>query len=195
MTYCSGQTKAIVILKFKNGTEERILSSKPPVSIQKSSGVGGIKTIYLRGFAYAGGSQCRELPGYEERHGTLPANVTPTLRTGSGGTCGGGSSIQYIVNEIGFNSGTEWARGSVSIRQEYDAGNCNIKITDQSGTIYEKSISQACPEHEVSCGDECPEGYIKCECFGYPGYCCIPCSEIKSEIKGLTSIVRGINNG
>lgn len=33
-------------------------------------------------------------------------------------------------------------------------------------------------------GDDCPDGHLKCMCNTYPGYCCIPCSQIKQALRG-----------
>ena len=174
MNYCSNKSKAIVTFEFKNGTKETILSKNPALSIQMTPTGSGIKKVYLRGFAYANGSQCTPVPNHEEYRGEIPANVTPTLSTRSGGTCDNGSSVGYVINEIGGNTGTEWKAGSVSIREEYLSQNgCEILVTDESGIIYKKSISnEACPNYKVSCDDECPQGQERIPTIEYPGYKC-----------------------
>lgn len=48
--------------------------------------------------------------------------------------------------------------------------------------------------YSVSC-DGCPPGTIKCLSTNYPGYCCLPCSEIKNEIKAIASQIRSLNHG
>lgn len=66
-----------------------------------------------------------------------------------------------------------------------------IKIAHPQGVFedfYKKDT-----QYLVSCGDECPEGFLKCDTSVYPGYCCIPCGEIKSEIAVMRSIIRGLN--
>lgn len=60
----------------------------------------------------------------------------------------------------------------------------NLLISKDSGD---------CPiNYSVTCGEECPPGTIKCLSTNYPGYCCIPCSEIKNEIKAIASQIRSL---
>jgi hypothetical protein len=40
---------------------------------------------------------------------------------------------------------------------------------------------------------DCPSGYLKLKKDGYPGYCCIPCGELTSKVKQLSSKVRSIS--
>lgn len=71
--------------------------------------------------------------------------------------------------------------------------NCEIKICSGENIIF--SAEGECPcKFTVDCGD-CPEGYLKCNTPNYPGYCCIPCDEIKDEIKGLIQKIRTLNHG
>lgn len=58
---------------------------------------------------------------------------------------------------------------------------CQVKINDSSGIIFD-GIYPSCPEYEVICDDDCPTGFCKCITPGYPGYCCLPCSNMKSGI-------------
>jgi hypothetical protein len=48
------------------------------------------------------------------------------------------------------------------------------------------------PTYAVQCGD-CPEDSIRCHSNHYPGYNCIPCSEMKSEIAAIRSMIRRRN--
>lgn len=70
---------------------------------------------------------------------------------------------------------------------------CELQVINNGQIIH---IDQGiCPcTFSVSCGD-CPEGTMRCECAGYPGFCCIPCNELKSGIRSITNYVRSINNG
>ena len=71
---------------------------------------------------------------------------------------------------------------------------CTIEIYYQNNRIYYDEGE--CPTaYNVICGDECPSGTTKCFSTNYPGYCCLPCSEIKAEIKAILSQVRRLNNG
>jgi hypothetical protein len=68
-----------------------------------------------------------------------------------------------------------------------------IQVLYQGNVIF-SDISDTPINYIVSCGD-CPANHIKCECPGYPGYCCIPCSEIRNGIAAATSAIRSVNNG
>ncbi|MBW4571600.1 MAG: hypothetical protein KME31_27360 [Tolypothrix carrinoi HA7290-LM1] len=72
-----------------------------------------------------------------------------------------------------------------------------IKIFDITGKLLFEDFKATNnpPKYEIVCGNRCPEGYIKCACDAYPGYCCIPCSEIRGGIASATSALRSINNG
>lgn len=71
---------------------------------------------------------------------------------------------------------------------------CFIEVKHDGNTVFKDSGD--CPvSFKVACGEECPEGTVKCFSTNYPGYCCLPCSEIKAEIKAIVSQVRSINNG
>jgi hypothetical protein len=82
---------------------------------------------------------------------------------------------------------------------------CSSPSEDTTDTITvkpkgtNKILFTATGKHAVSynvvCGDECPPGHIKCDCNEYPGFCCIPCSEIIGGIRSAISAIRGISNG
>ncbi|BAT56381.1 hypothetical protein NOS3756_53860 [Nostoc sp. NIES-3756] len=71
---------------------------------------------------------------------------------------------------------------------------CKLEVKDTSQNIL-FSASGKCPiNYQVACGN-CPDGYIECKTDSYPGYCCIPCSELRNGIAAATSALRGINRG
>ncbi|ARV59147.1 hypothetical protein BZZ01_11295 [Nostocales cyanobacterium HT-58-2] len=73
---------------------------------------------------------------------------------------------------------------------------CEITITSSQSGQKLLVDSGTCPVHfHVSCNDDCPSGYIRCETSQYPGYCCIPCNEIKSNIVAATNAIRSLNHG
>lgn len=59
--------------------------------------------------------------------------------------------------------------------------------------VYQKTFNEE-PRINVGCNG-CPAGHLKCKCDAYPGYCCIPCKEIKSGIADAREMLRRINNG
>lgn len=71
---------------------------------------------------------------------------------------------------------------------------CRIEVKSKGIIIFQDQGE--CPaSFEVICGEGCPRGTVKCLKSGYPGFCCLPCGEIKSEIKAIASQVRRLTNG
>jgi HSP20 family molecular chaperone IbpA len=71
---------------------------------------------------------------------------------------------------------------------------CILNISYNGKQIF--SDTGECPiTFNVGCNDGCPPRHIRCETSAYPGYCCIPCNEIKSEIAAMRSTIRRISNG
>lgn len=73
-------------------------------------------------------------------------------------------------------------------------GNCKIDIYSQGNLLLSRSGKSPC-NVTVSCGDDCPPGYCKCTTTNYPGYCCIPCKEIKAQLIASRIAVRSLKNG
>ncbi len=73
-------------------------------------------------------------------------------------------------------------------------GKCTIKVIHNQQTLFSVSGSSPC-SFTVACDDECPPGTTKCLTTNYPGYCCLPCKEIASEINAIANLVRSLNNG
>lgn len=72
------------------------------------------------------------------------------------------------------------------------SGRCTIKVMHNQQNIFTISGSTPC-NFNVSCDEECPPGTIRCEQPGYPGYCCLPCEPIATNIKGIANIVKQLN--
>lgn len=72
---------------------------------------------------------------------------------------------------------------------------CKISVKTTSGGILINEEGDCPVDYNVACNDDCPPNTVRCSSDAYPGYCCIPCNEIKSEIKAITNHVRSINNG
>lgn len=68
-----------------------------------------------------------------------------------------------------------------------------IIVSHQGQEIF-SDYGNAPVSFSVAC-QGCPEGTIRCESIGYPGYCCLPCDEIKLEINAIRSMVRRVKNG
>lgn len=68
------------------------------------------------------------------------------------------------------------------------AGLCTLEIKHNGQTIFSDQGSCGC-NFQVQCGgdDDCPPGTCKCPSPGYPGYCCIDCSQVGRRITNLAS--------
>lgn len=71
---------------------------------------------------------------------------------------------------------------------------CSIEVK-RNGIIIFQDQGECPVSFEVICGEGCPSSTLKCPKSGYPGFCCVPCSEIKSGIRAITNHVRSFNNG
>ncbi len=70
---------------------------------------------------------------------------------------------------------------------------CSIIIKYQEKIIFQDQGD--CPiEFEIQCGN-CPDGYTECKTSTYPGYCCLPCNEVKNEIITIKNTIKNFNNG
>lgn len=71
---------------------------------------------------------------------------------------------------------------------------CTLKVLHNNQVIF--TDQGACsPSFNVVCGEECPPNHLKCSSPGYPGYCCIPCSEVAGELRSIKNQVRSVSNG
>ncbi|MEH2278914.1 MAG: hypothetical protein V7K40_30035 [Nostoc sp.] len=43
---------------------------------------------------------------------------------------------------------------------------------------------------QVACNARCPDGFCECPSLGYPGYCCLDCRAIASELRSITNSLR-----
>lgn len=66
-----------------------------------------------------------------------------------------------------------------------------INIVDNKGISFtDHGIGE--PTFTCECGD-CPPNSMRCDSSRYPGYDCVPCSSLKSEIAAIRSLARKIN--
>lgn len=187
--YCNTSSKATVNITYADGTTDRVISNNPYVDVNVGLQVG-TKKVYLQGTAYGAG--CAVLTNYKELQGTLATDISPTLSSYYGGSCG--NSWHYTIDQLSYDSGTQWLQGSVSIVQEtVTTVGWLIAITDKNGaTVFSKTVPSK-PSYTVGCGEECPPGFCKCPTDNYPGYCCNDCSATKASIQNILSDLRSKN--
>jgi hypothetical protein len=193
MLYCEGKKKVNIIYTF-NKSKQIFTFDKTPVGVEKSL----IKVVDPNSYCW--------------RFSGIGVNNDDSYEYYA---CGQNPS--FLFNGDGFtlyldglrlgSAGYQYRRGSQSVSQVSGTtkpnpghntdGNCDSCSIDkctlivkyQGTTVFEKSGD--CPlDFQVACDDDCPPGYIKCNKTDYPGYCCISCSEIKSEITALRSAIR-----
>jgi hypothetical protein len=179
MSYCTGKRKAIVTYTKPNKQRVKYESTQVPINVLTEQDTPGTYRFYGIGDddrAYSFTASGKN-PGYSLNVGFNSRGYTPTMD---------GVFIQpqnyYFVRAYGIEELVKPVVG------------CQIKITG-SGNNFTDAIECPNGSFEVACDDECPEGYLKCEIAQYPGYCCIPCNEIKAGIISATAALRSINNG
>lgn len=130
--------------------------------------------------------------GYETAILNLPNGIAPGGANNGG--LNGTTNIVSISGSFDATSGiycdaqTNSAR-IVSVKRI--SGICFLEVLHNSQRLFK--YEGECPvTYSVVCDSDCPPGTIKCLSTNYPGYCCIPCSEIKNEIKAIASQVRSL---
>ena len=90
-----------------------------------------------------------------------------------------GCTIQVIVID-GIEQYGAFAGDAYLIPEDEE---CIIKVVDKN---FQDSYKCG-TEYEITCDEDCPKNHMKCKCSKYPGYCCLPCSDIVPKIKNLAS--------
>lgn len=90
---------------------------------------------------------------------------------------------RYVIRDI------KWVRED----GKAEAYKWEIEIIDNKGKVF-KDYGVDKPSFKVQCG-KCPDGFLECCKTGYPGYCCIPCNEIKAELVAAKKELKRLNNG
>ncbi|MBD2609450.1 hypothetical protein H6G81_34415 [Scytonema hofmannii FACHB-248] len=197
--YCQNSDSAVVSIKFQGSELETLRYDNAPICI-----VIDDSTTQNKCYRFAGKDiyninffeifLCGTNPGYVAAAG----GVTPAFNGVA--VFGGGeyrylsstASITQVTGEINRNPSTPYSAGDCA-GCLISAETVKVTITDKNNNkLYEKS--GVSPQIKVAC-DGCAPGEIKCACEAYPGYCCIPCSEIISGIKSVRATVRSLSNG
>lgn len=133
--------------------------------------------------------------GFETALLNLPIGTAP-----GGANSGGLNGTSNIVSVVGSIEGVSGIRCQATtdsariISVNRIDGICSIEALYNIQRLF-KATGKCPVAYTVSCEGECPPDTVKCLSTNFPGYCCIPCSEIKNEIKAIASQVRSINNG
>lgn len=209
-TYCSGQEKAVLILKYPTHGNERIESENTPLTFITST--NGIPSdvmrlsydIYLNGvYAFRNTIDYYKPPDFDE--GWTPE--TALIRDGE--TCSGSYQFWdyflYLSNGGGsvgcgvksgqskYNSLVQVAFTEPSVNNfSVELFQCTVQVKDGlDNTLWNQTLNE-CPDVESYCQD-CPPDTIKCKSDKWPGYCCVSCSEIAGEIASIDALVRNLS--
>jgi hypothetical protein len=66
---------------------------------------------------------------------------------------------------------------------------CTLKVKNELGTVIFEDDAKCPIPFEVICSN-CPKGQKECSKSSYPGYCCIPCSQISGKIYNLAAKIK-----
>lgn len=194
--FCFGDSKATVYYKDESGNDAVFSTNNTPINVDCDNQVRTGKFIYTVAFTGYFFGTCN--PGNGNFGGEFIADSyteTPALPFTNYGTCFANKYEFFIdgnkTDEIKVTSDrTITSR----LNPNYSKGGNHLIIKNAQGIEIFKRKVQSC-DYRIACGNECPPNHIKCKCNSYPGYCCIPCSEVVGGIKSITAAVRGVNRG
>lgn len=222
MPHCSPGTKATVNYKFGDGTYKTYTTENTPIDVDDTGRYtpafsGGqcpviyeVKTLWynyegsynnpqtftvfgpIEGAYTIRKTDFPNSPGYANFNHRIRAKDRNglTLDQSRGG---GDSNINRVFGERIEIISVVRSDGQLDNCGDPKPG-CTIKVLYKGQVIF--ADKGKCPiTYSVVCGDECPPGTTKCLKSDYPGYCCLPCNEIKAEIKAIASQVRRLTNG
>jgi hypothetical protein len=195
MSYCNPGEKATVNYTSNSGVQSKFTTKNTPIDIECNENKRTGRLIFtLRDFGYIGNCQSSG----QQFVDTIIADsytVSPIIVGGQFANCPW-FRLVFFVGQAQVFSAEKTFRYSVSqvANPNYNPGFKTLIIKDSRGNkLFETEVKDC--NYTSNCGDECPPNHIKCECSGYPGYCCIPCSEIRNGIAAATAAVRSKNHG
>ncbi len=216
MTYCNSSSKATVTYKLGSNPQKTYVTDKTPISVDVSqkyqpSFTGGQccdNQYNVFGFSKFVGNSTNEI---EKSFVTNALGKVAGIRKTPHPSIPNRHAYELImircdnteqltalleVNDSAFTD--IFISRVVAVSGLNNCGDpkpiCTIKVLHKNQVIF--TDSGDCPiSFKVTCGENCPDGTIKCFKSGYPGFCCVPCGEIKTGIKAITNHVRSLNNG
>ena len=194
--YCDlNDAKATINIELPDKSKIRFISKHPPVSVEENTRIELGECFYI--WAHFGTQplyRCVKTYSW----GAATSGTSPYL-TGdvTGIDCNNNPYTYSYFTEDNF-----WGKGvqpnAFNANPPICGNNnnsCSIVVKEKGNIVYQTGFYLVCPTYNVVCGEDCPPDTIKCFSTNYPGYCCIPCSEIKNEIKAIASQVRSLTNG
>jgi len=203
-THCS-INDSIATVTVTSPVKEKLKFDNPPINVTLNSNSSGNSINIVGDYEQFNSHHPNYFVSWEDPTGNSTDNYSLSFyECGKGGICGASSpntsgEIYYAlhINKNGIDTGnhfnpTGWYSASIANINRDAANLFSLRVVDRLGVILTRNYSQN-PEYAVTCNDDCPEGTSKCFSTNYPGYCCLPCNEIKAEIRAITSHVRSLN--
>lgn len=213
MSYCQSASKATVRYEFPSEKKRIYVAETPPIDVlveQVSEQGASLTKKYnftfdgqeLTTYSYSCQAPanvplnaiCYITVGIWDDYGTIGSYSSPTvygqINSFSGNPIQIGQGLLFtgtVTNSIRPNC-------SVNLTLQWRWGGWAIKVLKEGKIIFQDTGKEQ-PFFNVVCDDECPPETTKCFSTNYPGYCCLPCSEIAGEIKAIANQVRRINHG
>lgn len=201
MTYCKDKNQATVSYYKPNNDLKNVVFDHVPITVKTYQNVSSCWRFYGTGDDKYVSNNNGEDRDYE----AFATGRTPSYKP----TPNGRGVNLYMDNELLFGTGYYY-RSNYGVERaisyqptpgritggscEGSGNQCLIEVTDSLGKKFTDAI--LCPNGKftVACEGECPEGFIKCGTSNYPGYYCLPCSEIKAELIAARIAIRRLRN-
>jgi len=212
MPYCEGRESAIITYQFKDGNKETVRIENTPIEVSVSQIMqSGLDGADLNVYYWIFGT-VRVLHGGVEKTILWKSSgrvIGPLNSYTSGYNAhfnneiifnddGGKRVLLDEVDEQGNYTGyfgiSGYPESVIITHTESETADavCELKVSYDGKLIFRDTGK--CPGNfEVSC-DGCPPGHLKCPSTNYPGYCCIPCKEIRAELAGMRLYASQLND-
>jgi hypothetical protein len=199
MSYCNEGDKPTIKYKFSGQNEKTFKSEFAPIDvITKTIPIEGTDNYSNSGFLIrfrsgsCNGLTCQLIVHdyyiqYQAPEGSPRIYYIPCGETKFS------SSAWFSINRGEIEPG-KLVQVDTSVRcSTSNNQRCSIQILHNNMLLF--SDQGNCPvTFTVSCGN-CPPGTEEHKTNTYPGYCCLDCQSIASEIRGIANTVRGLNRG
>jgi hypothetical protein len=167
METCEGKERAVIYVKHGD-YQEKIISKNPPIEVEKKPGGWIMHYTYYDPTNGCETSQRQEpLEGKASDSWTSDFLMPNTSCTQAGNwnvrRNGGIIQVSSPIDKPSF---------------EYKP-NCTLTIKDKKGLLFKKEFEGECPQVSVGCDDDCPPQHMRCRTTAYPGYRCVPCSQLR----------------
>lgn len=193
--YCTGKDKAIISV-----LEEKLIFPAPinitmiPAQnkIIRVQNQGLCNDAWYEGFfcgdrvEFFGGSNICGNPSqgfnvYDKNNSLVFSTGEPTAFTGGRA----GTFNWNIVNTVIFTPGFQSTNSAQNCTNK-----CTFSVTNENGIIYLSKEYAECPKYTVSCDEDCPQGLTKIETDIYPGFCCLDCKILASEVRNIRGLIK-----